>query len=110
MTLPIGFNSLDLVRGNKIQLRKILCKDRIKYFKLHNATYTHGILEIKLNEFMVKGNFLIIYENCNGLTKDLKCKYHGKPQQPEVCHSPNILLNKDIPGVVVTENCLYRWK
>lgn len=110
LVLPATHDVSNMYKGSRLLFQKVLTKDKIRYFELHGANYVHGILNVKLDKFMIKGNVITIFYNCKGLTEDLKCKYHGTPQQPKVCHSPNITVNKNIPGVTVTENCLYRFK
>jgi hypothetical protein len=111
----LTINNLDknlLFVGSKLQIKKALTQDKILYYKLHGAQYAHGILTITLNNYYYNPNNkeLHILDQCEGLTEDLKCKYHNTIQQPKICSKPNINENKNLPDIILTPKCLYNYK
>lgn len=108
--LPQPFDKTRLKKGDTIQFGKICARDKQLYYKLHGVRYVFGRLFVTLDSFEVDGNTLIIKRNCDGLTEDLHCKYHGTSRQPIICHTPSLEVNKNIKDVHVTENCLYKYK
>ena len=51
------------------------------YYQLHGASVEHGIVRVKLQNFKVHGNTLIISRRCDFLTDEGKCKGYltGRP-------------------------------
>jgi hypothetical protein len=97
-----------LNNGDVIQIHKVLSSDMIRYYKLHGAKYSHGILTIRLGKFVVFNDSIMIKGDCEGLTPDLKCKYHGTPQQPKICYYPHVETGEITDGIVVTPNCVLK--
>lgn len=102
-------NESELQKGVLFTFLKNCTSDLKLYYELHGCKYVHGKISIILNDFEVRNNSIIIYGKCKGLTPDLKCKYHGTTKQPKICAYPNIN-NHDEHNVVLTDNCLYRYK
>lgn len=110
LILPKNFNTSKLKPGVELTLKVLLTVDKRRYYKLHNVILGHDFIKVKLDRYKVQGNVITIYGDCNALTSDLRCQWHGTRWQPQICHKPNLHENKDLKGVTVTENCLYRWK
>lgn len=104
-------NNIDLSR-EYITVKKVLTKDQVLYYSLHNCVYKRGELYIPFynHKFNPETHQLTIYNRCKGLTESLQCIYHGTKGQPVVCGKPNIDCCSDIPGVIVTPNCLFKYK
>lgn len=103
-------NKSNLIPGTYISFRKAITSDLALYYKYHGVKYIHSEISIFLDCFSVNGNDLIIFRQCDGLTDDLKCKYHNTPQQPKICQFPNKESHKDLKNVMITPNCIYNHK
>ena len=99
-------------KGDEIIINKPLNQDVAWYYKLHGARYVHGETHIKLDKFAVTGNRLTVFRKCGALTDELKCKYHGTPQQPKICADPKVHepLSAQPSNVGVTPNCIIRFR
>lgn len=97
--------TMRIFKGQTLQFE---CRDEdmLLYHKLHNGFVHKNIVLYKLDNFKRKGENLIIFEICQGLTEDFKCSFHETDQQPKVCEFPN----KTGTGgqVYVTPNCIFR--
>ena len=108
-TYYISSKKISLLQcGDVITIRKVLTSDMIRYYKLHGAKYAHGTLTIRLGKFLVFNDSIMIKADCEGLTPDLRCKYHGTSQQPKICYYPHLETGEIIDGVVVTPNCSFK--
>jgi hypothetical protein len=99
--------------GDELKINKVLSSDLQRYYSLHGAKYVHGVLKLPvLKNFTHKGGVLTIIGDCEALTVDGKCKYHGTTQQPKICRYPDTRLNCiDQPNnIVVTPNCLCNYR
>jgi len=97
----------DFVPGAKIQFIKVLTNDQRRYYKLRGVVCGRGTMIVTLKDFEIRGNKVVIFRDCDGLTKDLTCRYHGTSSQPRVCAHPSLVDHKRRPGVYITEHCRY---
>lgn len=96
----------------QISIKKPLIKDKIRYYELHGCKYDRRtcLLTIPLGNHKVEGNVVTIFRDCEALTPDLLCSLHGEDRQPSWCHHPSMLNYKDLPGVIITDRCLFKLK
>jgi len=95
-----------LKKGSEISFRKPCSSSKQFYFELHGAKYKHGIISIKLDEFRIHNNSIVVLARCQGLSEDNKCIFHGTNKQPECCRYPNV--NGTRYDIVYTPNCAFR--
>jgi len=108
LVFPKGFKFPRIEKKMAIKIDLEGQPDRIRYYELHGATYKRGLLKMRVDDYSIKNNILIVKNRCEGLTDDLKCKYHGTDKQPIICHTPNARESVGLVGVEVTPNCLYK--
>jgi Fe-S-cluster containining protein len=105
-SLTFPENTIIDVHKKILSVRINIMPDIAHYYRLHRADYTRGILRIRLKNFELQKNKLIIKSRCKLLTSDNKCLTH--PNKPNICKKLNEETAKNPIGFYVTPNCIYK--
>jgi len=86
----------------------LLASDMQWYFRLRGFTYARSILKINSKYCVVKGEYIYIYKDCKLLKNNL-CLGHPN-LKPKICREFNFETMNTMEGVMLTPNCLFKYK
>lgn len=98
-----------LKKGDDLDVKTLLTKDGIRYFKLRGVRYCHGIMKFPKQYCIASGPRILYIKRCELLSDDFLCKGHDDGRKPDFCKSLTMETRKN-PKYHVTANCLFRYK
>ena len=105
-------NSQALFSIQKGQIYKLYLppmeKSLVDYYRYHGVrVWGDSTLNVRLNNYEIIGDRLIVYKRCNRLSKNNLCLEHES--KPDVCKALTIKTCRD-PQFRLTKNCLFKYK
>ena len=96
-----------LSKEKYVFVHHFLTNDMKWYYKLRGVTYVHGVLRFPKENCFSAGNKIVFVGECK-LLNNYMCKGHPD-KKPDICKDLTAT-STNKPNVVITPNCLFKYK